>query len=151
MRSPGAIFRKLKDAKFRHLVVLYKQYLKRAPENCKYNYKYPLLDYNGDSHYLGLCMLHQEDLDLKNGVYPHLLEICQASEDCQNCNAFVNRYTQEDVKEIFDQELNDKRVKVRRYPDICALEWVLERSAVGIQQDSWILRLFKKLKRGRNP
>jgi hypothetical protein len=146
MRSPGAVFRKLKEVKFRHLIVLYKQYLKRSPENCRYNHRYLLTNSGEEQHYIGLCLLHQESLDLQSGVYPHLLDFCQATEDCQNCNGFILKYTREDVKKFFDQELNDKKTKEHKYPDICALEWVLERLAVGIPPASWIQELYFRVK-----
>lgn len=150
MRSPGAVYKKLKEAKFRHLINLYKIYLKRIPENCKYNYTYNSTDNKGEKFQIKLCLLHQENLKFQahqlKGIIPHLVDVCEEVEDCQNCNAFVCGYNREMVKDIFEKELYNKNIKEKKYPDICALEWVLERSSVGIPALTGIKALFLKLK-----
>jgi len=93
-------------------------------------------------------MLHQPDLDLSAGVYPHLIDVCQIPGHCTNCNGFICRYTKEDVQKIFEEELNNQKVKSKKYPDICALEWVLEQSVVGIPPLNYIQKIyffFKKI------
>lgn len=142
MRSSGAVYRKLKEVKFHHLVVLYKKFLKKTPENCTYNKLYSFLGGDGKQHEIRLCMLHQE-----NGIQTHLVDVCQADEDCVGCNAFVLRYSREDIKKMIEDELSVKKIKEEKYPDICALEWVLERSAVGIPPVSWIWALYFKIKK----
>jgi hypothetical protein len=58
---------------------------------------------------------------------------------CQNCNAFLLKYNKDNVKRLFDEELNNKNLKEKKYPDICALEWVLEQPVSDI---SWIQKIF---------
>jgi len=146
MRTAGAVYRKLKEAKFRRLIILYKKLSKRIPENCRYNYPYRFLGSNNDSHEIRLCLIHQNDIDLENGIFPHLVDVCQEEEDCLNCNGFIPRYSREEIKKIFEEELNTKNIKEQKYPEVCALEWVLERYAVGMPPASWIQIAFFKIK-----
>jgi hypothetical protein len=138
MKTSGAVYKKLREVKFHHLIALYRKYLKKIPQNCKYNYLYVLQGRDGIEHEVGLCLFHQEGVVLKidpprlSGIMPHLMDICEAAEDCRHCDAFVSRYDRQGVKDLFEKELATKSIKVEKYPDICALEWVLERSAVGI-------------------
>lgn len=149
MRSPGSVYKKLKEVKFRHLIDLYKTHLARVPGNCKYNYTYNSTDNKGEKFQIKLCLLHQENIQFEShqlrGIIPHLVDLCEGVEDCQNCNAFVCRYNREDVKKIFEEELANKKIKEKRYPDICALEWVLERSSVGVTSLAGIKAFFIKI------
>ena len=40
MKNTRAVYQKLREIKYYHLVQLYKRYLKKLPENCKYNCPY---------------------------------------------------------------------------------------------------------------
>jgi hypothetical protein len=146
MRNPGATYRKLREVKYFHLVVLYKKLSKRIPCNCRYNYCYKFIGDGGVEKEIRLCLLHQDNLDLKNGVIPHLVDVCEEQHHIRNCNGFVLKHTKDTIKNIFEEELGNKNIKEKKYPDICALEWVLERSAVGLPPFTWIQELFYKLK-----
>jgi hypothetical protein len=144
MKTAGAVYRKLKEAKFRHLIALYRRHLKRSPENCKYNYPYLFTGSDSNPYEIRLCLCHQEELPVDpnlTGIIPHLVDVCEELEDCQTCNAFVLRHSREDIKNLFEKQLSIKNVREKKYPDICALEWVLERSSVGIppMNKFWIL------------
>lgn len=143
MKSAGEVYRKLKEAKFRHWVALYKKLSKKTPENCKYNYAYKFIGNDGQSYTLRLCMLHQGG----DKIQPHLIDICQADSDCHNCNGFIQKYTREQIKEIFLKELDSKQVKEKKYPEICALEWVLEKYTEGYPPISWIQALYFRIKK----
>ena len=147
MRSSGAVYRKLKEVKFHHLISLYKRYLRKSPENCRYNAPYQFIDSEEKTQEIRLCLLHQESTSLSDGVYPNLVDVCQALKDCANCNAFVVRYSREQIKELFEKELATKKIKESKYPDICALEWVLEKSCVGTGPINWIQRIYFELKK----
>jgi hypothetical protein len=147
MRTAGAIFRKLKEAKFRHWAVLYKKLSKKSPENCKYNYRYQFKGNDNKNYEIRLCLLHQENVDLKSDIQPHLIDVCQIEKDCLECNAFINRYSKEDIKTIFLEEINTKKTKETKYPDICALEWVLEKYTVGFPPIPTLQALYFKIKK----
>ena len=147
MRTAGAIYRKLKEAKFRHWAVLYKNLSKKSPCNCKSNYIYSFKGGDGVNYSIRLCLLHQERIDLKTGIYPHLIDVCQAEKDCNECNAFINKYSKEEIKTIFIEELNTKKIKETKYPDICALEWVLEKYVEGFPPISTLQALYFTIKK----
>ena len=146
MRTAGAIYRKLKEVKFRHWVVLYRQLSIKIPENCKYNHSHTFLGNDGKNYTIKLCLLHQENINLKDGIQPHFLDVCQTEKDSRECNGFLNKYSKEEIKQIFLNELNSKKNKETKYPDICALEWVLERSVVGIPPLSTLQALYFRIK-----
>lgn len=148
MRTAGAVYRKLKEVKHAHLIVLYKKYLRRSPENCKFNYKYTFIGGDGKEHEIRLCLLHQKNTEkLENGIYPNLIDVCEQPLHCHKCNGFVPFYTKEGIKEIFEKLLEDNKIKTKKYPDICALEWVLERPVSGIWQTTWIQNVYFSIKR----
>ena len=138
MRTHGAIFRKLKEAKHKHLVILYRKYLRKIPDNCKYNSIHTFTGLDRKLYSVRLCLLHQNDSCI-NG---ELLDVCYEESHCKKCDAFVPRYSKEELKGMFDDELRDIRIKSVKYADICALEWVLERSAAGIFPLSLIQKFY---------
>lgn len=140
MKSAGTVYRKLKEARYLHLVLLYKKFLKRTPENCKYSHLYTFIGQDNSPHDLRLCMIHQPTENLDK-VMPQLIDVCHCTA-AQSCNGFIYRYTKDDVKELFEKELSDRNLKSKKYPDICALEWVLDRSVVGIPPFNWIQALY---------
>ena len=143
MRSAGSVYRKLKEVKYRHLIALYRKFFRKIPENCKYNQKYEFMS-DGQLREIRLCMLHQQGED---GINPTLIDLCEQLHHCSRCDGFIFRYTKEDIKKIFEQELADKSTKEKKYPDICALEWVLEKSVAGPVIITWPQRLYYLIKR----
>jgi len=122
MRTAGAVYKKLREVKYRHLTDLYRRFLKRTPEFCKYNKIYRIQQDSNVTE-IRLCMLHQPP---EGGLQPHLLDVCQEVTHCVNCNAFVCVHTKENIKDAFEKGLQNPNLKAKKYPDICALEWVLE-------------------------
>ena len=143
MRNVRAVYQKLRDVKYVHLVKLYKKLFRKVPENCRYNFEYTI----SDKTTIGLCLLHQPEVDLENGVFPHLVDICQDIHHCSSCNAFVPRFTKKGVQELFEQRLKNKKLKEREYPDICALEWVLEQNVIGIPPLNFIQKIWFYIKK----
>ena len=143
MKNVRAVYQKLRDVKYHHLVKLYKKYFKKISENCKYNYLYRF----STSTEIRLCLLHQSNLNLESGIFPHLVEVCQELHHCSNCNGFVIRYTKKDIQKFFEEQLKSRKIKEKNYPDICALEWVLEQSAIGIPPLSWIQKFYFYIKK----
>ena len=147
MRSSGAVFRKLKEVRYRHLVVLYKKFFRRNPANCRYNHRHVFTGSDGKSVEVALCLLHQKNHDSLEGVNFDVLDACTETDGCHKCDAFIPRLNKDQVKELFEAELRDKDIRQKRYPDICALEWVLERSVVGLPPLTWIQTTFFSIKR----
>lgn len=147
MRSVRAVYKKLKEVKYRHLALHYKTYFKRYPTKCRYNRGYSFIGEDGNNHEIRLCLLHQPNLDIRSGVFPHLVDVCQEMNHCRNCDAFTFLLSEEDIKKSFEEELKDHKIKMKKYPDICALEWVLEQSVVGIPPFNWIQKVWYTTKR----
>ena len=143
MKSVRAVYTKLRDVKHHHLVKLYKKLLKKIPENCKYNVPY----YINEKAEIRLCLLHQPDIDLSKGVHPHLIDVCQISAHSTNCNAFICKFSKKDVQEIFEAQLENEKVKIKKYPDITALEWALEQSVTGIPPLNYLQRCYFWIKK----
>jgi hypothetical protein len=149
MKNVRDVYQKLREVKYHYLIKLYKKYLKKVPSNCRYNYLYTNFPLNGNDFQpsISLCLLHQPDLDLKSGIFPHLVDICQEPKHCINCNAFVFKHTKESIKEHLEGQLKDPKIRAANYPDICALEWVLERTPEsGIEPVSFIKKIWIKFK-----
>jgi hypothetical protein len=146
MKSPRDVYQKLREVKYHHLIRLYKKFLKKIPDNCRYNvaYKFPS---DKNTIELRLCLLHQPNLDLKAGIFPHLVDVCQEPAHCVNCNAFVLKHTKESIKTLLEEELKDQNIKQEKYADVCALEWVLEQSIIGIPPFIWIQKIYYQMKR----
>lgn len=144
MRNPGTVYKKLREVKHHHVVALYKKHLERIPENCKYNELYRFTDEDNKIHIVRLCMIHQPD---DGSVIPHLLDACEQKHHCENCNGFVPKYTKQQIKEMFQESLENKKIRSEKYPDICALEWVLEKSVPGIPPFNWIQKVYYSIKR----
>lgn len=139
MRSYKDIYRKLKEVKFKHLVLLYRHHSRRMPENCRYNCRYVFTDRDGNEQVLRLCLLNQHYIDtLNKGIFPQLVDVCQQPEHSTNCSEWIQRLTKEEIQQIFKQELETPQIKNQKYPDIAALEWVLERTALEIPPLSWL-------------
>ena len=143
MRNVRSVYLKLKDVKHVHLVKLYKRYLKRKPENCKYNFEYTV----AGRAPVRLCLLHQPEVDLEHGVFPHLLDVCQDMQHCNDCNAYVCKHTKKEIQEYFDKSLEDQKFKQKEYPDLCALEWVLEQSVAGFPPLNYLEKLWFFIKK----
>lgn len=145
MKNTRAVYKKLREIKYFHLIKLYKIFSKRVPENCKYNILHYIVS-NDRSYGIRLCMLHQPSLDIKDGVYANLLEVCQHPNNASNCNGFIYRFSKEEIQAFFEKELADTKIKEKKYSDICALEWVLEQSIIGIPPFNWIQKIYYIIK-----
>ena len=89
-------------------------------------------------------MLHQDGTKVSQ---PQMIDVCQADSDCRDCNGFIPKYTREEIKTLFLSELNTKKIKEKKYPEICALEWVLEKYEEGYPPISWIQALYFRTKK----
>jgi len=129
MRSAGAVYRKLKEVRYRHISAIFKNHFKRIPKNCKFNWTHVFADSGGIHRELGLCLFDPQNpmipIDLK--INPVSVDICQDIRSCSRCNAFVYKHTRDDLKILFEEELKNPKIRSLKYPDICALEWVLEK------------------------
>jgi hypothetical protein len=146
VRQSGSVYRKLREVRYRHLAVFFQQNFRKTPENCRYNYRYIFKGTDGQQHEVRLCLLHQKNHDSVKDIVPTLLDACEEQAGCTRCDAFIPRFTKEQLRDRFDAELKNKDSR-QNYPDICALEWVLERSVVGLPPFTWIQSVYFYIKR----
>jgi hypothetical protein len=144
MRSAGAISRKLKEVRYRHIAAIFKNHFKRIPKNCRFNWNHAFVDGGGVRRELGLCLFDPANPTMPKQlmVNPSVVDVCQDIQACSRCNAFVYRYTKDDLKILFEEELKNPKTRSTKYPDICALEWVLERT--GASSGFW-KEIFEKI------
>lgn len=165
MKKVRDVYQKLREVKYHHLVKMYKFLLKRVPDNCRYNYPY-FLKKDKCSTTINLCFLHQPEENIPKPrliwpisypedikINPQLLDICKEVHHCSLCNAYIPRYTKEEISKKFEENLKDIKYKEKYYPDICALEWVLEQSVLGMPPFNWFQKIYfftkKKLSKNR--
>jgi hypothetical protein len=87
-------------------------------------------------------MLHQPAPIGSENIIPHLLDLCN---ETGYCNAFVLAHTKESIRQMFLDELRDINIKAKKYPDILALEWVLDQTPMPVHP--WINFIQKFFKR----
>jgi len=146
MKNVRSVYQKLREVKHHHMVKLLRYYSRKVPSNCKYNHLYTLSTNIKEDTKIGLCLLHQPDLDFTK-IHLHMVDVCQYPHHCAHCNGFTLKHTKEKVKEIFENELKDTKLKEKKYPDICALEWVLEKSVIGVPPFSTIQKIYYAIKK----
>lgn len=134
MKSPGIIYRRYRQLKKK---ILYDKLIKarqRIHENCHYGKNLSRFYVVGmDPIEVPLCMFRYDPDDKK-------IELCTFPKEC---NAFICKWTKEKVIEEFEKELSDWGIKQKLYPDMIALEWVLDKDlAEAMKSPGWVTRLI---------
>lgn len=136
MRDEKHVRKKLLELKQKHLRRKLHKHLQPLPENCKHNQTHVGTNKEEDGQEeVGLCMLGHENIEEWPG------NICEAPEKAEKCPFFNPKRSKEELIEEFKEEMKDPEVLAYEYPDIAALQWVLE-NEVGLQwSDRWVNRL----------
>jgi hypothetical protein len=119
MKSPGVIYRRYRQLKRKLLYDKLVRARQQEHGNCFYGETLTNMD---GPHEIGgswfrVCM-YDYDPKTRKLVY------CTCPGDC---NAFANKWSKEKVEKLFEQELSDWKTKVEKYPELVALEWVLDK------------------------
>jgi hypothetical protein len=119
MKSPGVIYRKYRQRKRKLLYEMVVQARQVSHENCHYGQTVEHMDFSesGCRAQFKICAFGFDPASRK-------IEFCTCPKEC---NAFVNKWTKEKVEESFEKSLLDWGTKVKLYPDLVALEWVLDK------------------------
>lgn len=132
----STIKKKIKDIKYQYLKKLYKKYLNKSPQNCKYNkiLKLP----NGSE--VPFCSFNIENLNT--------VDLCYKKEHCDGCNAFCFKYNKEDIRKDFLKELNDPNIRATKYKDLNVFYWLFHGfdEEVLEPKNSIISRVISKIK-----
>lgn len=117
MKSPGIIYRRYRQLKRK---LLYDRMVK-SREICHSNCFYGKTICHGSATDPGFTCFNMCTYDYnldKN------LTLCTCPKEC---NAFVNVWTKEKTEEKFNRDLADWDTKLKLYPELIALEWVLDK------------------------
>jgi len=137
MKSPGVIYRQYRKL---YRKILYKKcqdFTKKSHENCVYG-KGLLINSKPDSQQkIKLCTygcINIKDIE-KNGINLDLLDICT---NPLECSAFVCKMKKEDIELELKNELQDPNIKYKKYQELAAYEWVLDKSLSEAQKNPGI-------------
>jgi hypothetical protein len=120
MKEPTKIKEKIRQLKFAYTKQFYKEHLSREPKNCIYNRT--VIFAGTKEHATRVCNYFSD-----NNVY----QICDSLECAGSCNAFVSKLKKKDIKTSLDNDIKNNPMK---YPEIMALNWVLEKNV----QDTYL-------------
>jgi hypothetical protein len=68
---------------------------------------------------------------LKSKLDLNLIDLCRNPKEC---SAFCYRYSKEDIEKHFREELNNSDIKYKKYPELSAYEWVLDKTLLEAQK-----------------
>lgn len=129
MKSPGVVYRRYRQLKRK---LLYEKMVKaRKIEFCNCHYGVTL-DMFGDDFghfsYVQICSYDYApaQFDIRKPF------VCT---NPRECSAFASIWTKEKVLEQFEKELNDWDTKQKLYPELVALEWVLDKELADAMKE----------------
>lgn len=131
MKSPTDITEKVKQLKFEYLKAFYRQKLAREPQNCVYNREIVIRD--DKTVVTRVCTYFSDE-----ATY----QICDTSECSRKCNAFVERYNKQQLREFMERDIEESPEK---YPEVMALAWVLDKVELPVGNLSIIDKLKWKV------
>jgi len=119
MKNPGVIYRRYRQLKRK---LLYDKIV-RARQVCHRN-----------CYYGKVLSLQSDILDIRStdflvcryGLEESSDELVLCTKPTE-CNAFANKWTREKVEAQFGIETADWKIKLEKYPELVALEWVLDK------------------------
>ena len=145
MKSPGIIYRRYRQLKRKLLYDKIVRARETRHSNCHYG---KVIDHGSPA---GPCFTRfcvcSYDYSLNKDMV-----LCTCPREC---NAFVSKWTREKVEYEFNKELEDYKTKLDKYPELVALEWVLDKDLTDAMKNpsflgslivSVIMMLEKSLK-----
>jgi hypothetical protein len=136
MKSPGIIYRRYRQLKRK---ILYDKLIAaRKVEFCNCHYSVTL-DMFGDSFghfaYVQICSYDYApaQFDVRKPF------VCT---NPRECNAFASKWTKDKVIAQFEKELKEWDKKQELYPELVALEWVLDKELSDAKKSPGLLEKF---------
>jgi hypothetical protein len=114
MKDEDEIKKKLEEVKYQYFKREYQEKFSCKPENCIHNYRH-----EEDGEEIGLCMLGAENPEEWPG------NVCDDVSTAKSCPFFEVRHQEDELREEFEEEIQDVSVLASDYKDIAALRWVL--------------------------
>lgn len=128
MRSPGVVYRRYRQVKRKTLYEKIKNSNRKIHANCFYGRTIYHKDINNQIQATHLCFY--------NFSTEGKIEICTNPSDC---NAFICKWTKQKIKEEFDNQLKNPKIKHALYPTLCSYEWILDKSLTEAKKHPGIL------------
>ena len=137
MRKPYDVYSKYKYLQKKYLESAVQAKICKRHTNCRYN---TTVQVGGMS--VKMCMFGQHTPDAGQPLDQSKLIICSTDLQAVECNAYVAIYpTRADAENKLREELLDPQVKRDRYPDVVALEWVMDNELHQISKKPPTLKL----------
>jgi hypothetical protein len=135
MRKPYEIYSKYRSLQKKYLERDILEKIKMCHTNCKYN---ATVELSGAP--VKMCMFGQHTPSEGMALDVSKLIVCSTDHQALQCNAYVPKFPHRiDAENKLKEELSDPRVKRERYPDIVALEWVMDNELHQLKKNppSW--------------
>jgi hypothetical protein len=139
MKSPGVIYRQYRKL---YRKILYKKCQdlnKKTHDNCIYGKGLYINSSKAESQQkIKLCMygcINIKDIEKGNLNIDNLIDTCTNPIEC---NAFACKRNKEDIELELKNELQDSNTKYKKYPELTAYEWVLDKSLSEAQKNPGI-------------
>jgi len=120
MKSPGVIYRRYRQLKRKLLYDAVVEARQTCHANCFYG---RMLEHDGHGGFTFFSACGY-NFDLYNEKTRRDLPLCTCPAEC---NAFVNRWSRDKVEAQFEADMADWKKKLEKYPELVALEWVLDK------------------------
>jgi hypothetical protein len=143
MKNESDVRKQFKKVKYHYLKKELESKMSRSPCNCKYNYVHSGTEYVYETvgqkpvqktFEIGLCMYGSEDFTSWQGT------ICDTDDMAKSCPLFENVFDKHNLKQDFEESLEDDQILSSRFKDLAALKWALEESKVTtLPLTSWQL------------
>lgn len=141
MKSPGVIYRQYRKLYRKVLYEKLKEARKEIHVNCAYGKPITIRNNSGESYQIKLCAYNC--LDFSDAKKARLnLDLLDHCTNPKECNAFAYKQSKEDVENELEREFKDPEIKYKKYPELSAYEWVLDKSLTEAKKDPGILGSF---------
>ena len=139
MKRPYLVGLKIRELQKKHFEALAAKSLARCPANCKYNQPLVLGD-----HAVRICTAGQRP---GLPVDSHKIVLCQSITQAMECRLYDPKYvTKGDVADALKAEISDPHRKRLLFPDIAALEWVLDSDLhAAVSEPRFVVRVLLKV------
>ena len=124
MRRPHDIRKKLKQLQRDRIRKEIDSRLRVCPKNCKFNQMMKLGD---DKIRVSICTFGQHPPDAGQPIDISKIILCNSVKQAEDCNARIPRYRdEEEARVALEAELRNPKTKMDKFPEIVAMEWVLD-------------------------
>jgi len=138
MRSPGVIYRKYRQIKRKLLYYKISEYHKKAHQNCAYGHFVKYSDNDNRDRTSKLCM-YSVWTDPKKEFDHRKIDVCTCA---ASCNAFAPKRSKESLAEDFEKEIQDYNTCLKKYPELAAYKWVLDKDLEEAKKNPGLINRF---------